>query len=143
MLSHNLAIISPFISPPLITIINFTIMSPIHQYPTIKYFTILKFSHQYLTSISRPGAASIHQYLTSTNISPVSHRYLTSISPVSHQYLTAWRRQYLTSILPSPVLSHISPCYLTITPIFRSISHWRDTGEILAAPGREILVRYR
>jgi hypothetical protein len=84
-------------------------MSPIHQYPTINYLTILTLSHQYLTSISRPGAASIHQYLTSINISPVSHRYLTSISPVSHQYLTAWCRQYLTSILPSPVLSHISP----------------------------------
>ena len=78
-------------------------MSPIHQYPTINYLTILTLSHQYLTSISRPGAASIHQYLTIIN------QYLTSISPVSHQYLTAWCRQYLTSILPSPVLSHISP----------------------------------
>ena len=103
-LSHinNLAIISPFISPRLITIINLTIMSPIHQYPTINYLTILTLSHQYLTSISRPGAASIHQYLTIIN------QYLTSISPVSHQYLTAWCRQYLTSI--SPVFQY----YLTI-----------------------------
>ena len=50
ILSHQyLAIISPFISPPLITIISLTIiMSPFHQYLTI----VSPVSHQYLTSIS-------------------------------------------------------------------------------------------
>ena len=64
LLSHQyFAIISPFISPPLITITSLTIMSPFHQYLTI----VSPVSHQYLTSISPVfsiSPVSHHNYLT-------------------------------------------------------------------------------